>query len=36
LNDFESMQKGFTKTIDAYGCLGIMRVNAGQSVTSTL
>ena len=31
MNDFEMMQKSFTKTIDAYGCLGIMRVNAGNN-----
>ena len=34
MNDFEMMQKSFTKTIDAYGCLGIMRVNAGNKPIS--
>ena len=30
-NEYESVKKNYSKVIDAYGCLGIMRINAGKS-----
>ena len=31
MNEYESVKKNYTKVIDAYGCLGIMRINAGKT-----
>ena len=29
-SEFESMRKNYTKFVDAYGCLGVLRINAGK------
>ena len=29
-SEFESMRKNYTKFVDAYGCLGVLRINAGE------
>ena len=28
--EFEQMRSKYTKVVDAYGCLGILRINAGE------
>ena len=29
-SEFESIRKNYTKFVDAYGCLGVLRINAGK------
>jgi len=31
MNEYEGVKKNYTKVLDAYGCLGIMRINAGEN-----
>ena len=28
----ESIKKGYSKVVDAYGCLGILKINLGKSI----
>ena len=31
VNEFEAIKKNYTKFVDAYGCLGVLRINEGKS-----
>ena len=30
VNEFEAIKKNYTKFVDAYGCLGVLRINEGK------